>query len=69
MALYEIAHGPGTSARHLQVRMLMSYKTAWRMLQQIRWALHQEHLGLVLTGLVEADETSMGGRRKGPRGR
>lgn len=69
MALYEIAHGPGISARHLQVRLSVSYKTAWRMLHQIRRALREEQLSLVLTGVVEADETYLGGRRKGPRGR
>lgn len=68
-ALYEVAHGPGISARHLQERLAVSYKTAWRMLYRIRRALHQDQLRLVLTGVVEADETYLGGRRKGPRGR
>lgn len=68
-ALYEIAYGPGISARHLQVRLSVSYKTAWRMLRQIRRALQENQDGLLLEGVVEADETYVGGRRKGPRGR
>ena len=65
----------GVSALQLQ-RMLKlgSYKTAWFMAHRIRYAMRQEPLAGMLQGIVEIDETYVGGKpRRGtgphPRGR
>jgi Transposase zinc-ribbon domain len=48
-------------------RQLGSYRTAWFMARRIRWALNQEPIAAVLSGIVEADETYIGGKiRPGP---
>jgi transposase len=57
----------GISAKHLQREIGVTYKTAWRMFQQIRSMLNQEPEPL--QGEVEVDETYVGGKRKGKRGR
>lgn len=57
----------GISAKQLQREIGVTYKTAWRMFHQIR-KLMDEDSG-PLTGEVEADETYIGGKRTGPRGR
>ena len=59
----------GVSAKELQRQLGVTYKTAWRMGHQIR-----EHMSEVdgeepLSGHVEVDETYVGGKAKGPRGR
>lgn len=69
LAIYEVAHHQGISARQLGFRLGVSYKTSWRMLHRIRQALKEHQLGLMLGCVVEADETYVGGRRKGWRGR
>ena len=54
----------GISAKQLQRDLGVTYKTAYRMGQQIRGSIkntNPEKLG----GLVQADETWVGGRRKG----
>jgi ISXO2-like transposase domain len=38
-------------------KQLGSYRTAWFMAHRIRWALNQEPIARVLSGIVEADET------------
>ena len=49
-------------------RQLGSYKTAWFMAHRIRWALGQEPMISKLSGIVEVDETYVGGKvRMGPR--
>lgn len=45
----------------------VTYKTAWCMFKQIRTLLQEDTQPL--TGEVEVDETYVGGRRKGKRGR
>lgn len=55
----------GVPAKELQRQLSVNYKTAWRMGHEIR-----KYLGLVdgdipLSGHVEADETMIGGKRKG----
>jgi transposase len=55
----------GVPAKELQRQLSVNYKTAWRMGHQIR-----KYLGLVdgdapLSGHVEADETMIGGKRRG----
>ena len=59
----------GISAKQLERELGVTYKTAWRMAFLIRNELMQQDDG-PLTGAVEADETYIGGRRRGtPRGR
>jgi transposase len=57
----------GISAKQLERELGVTYKTAWRMFKQIR-RLMNEHIA-PLTGQVEVDETYIGGKRAGKRGR
>jgi len=57
----------GISAKQLQRELGVTYKTAWRMFNQIR-KLMAENVE-PLTGQVEVDETYIGGKRPGKRGR
>lgn len=57
----------GISARQLQRELGVTYKTAWRMFHQIRKMLTQYDISLF--GQVEVDETYIGGKRPGKRGR
>jgi transposase len=57
----------GISAKQLERELGVTYKTAWRMFRQIR-KLMNEHVN-PLSSQVEVDETYIGGRRKGKRGR
>jgi len=57
----------GVSAKQLERELGVTYKTAWRMFKQIRSMLTDD---IVLEGSsVEADETYVGGKRHGKRGR
>ena len=58
----------GISAKQLERELGVTYKTAWRMAKQIRTLLGEDFDNM--SGEVEADETYVGGRRRGtPRGR
>jgi len=57
----------GISAKQLQRELGVTYKTAWRMFTQIR-KLMSDGVN-PMTGEVEVDETYIGGKRRGPRGR
>ncbi|WP_158407976.1 IS1595 family transposase [Dehalococcoides mccartyi] len=57
----------GISAKQIQRETGVTYKTAWRMFKQIR-SLLDENCGTV-KGEVEADETYIGGKHSGTRGR
>lgn len=57
----------GVAAKELQRQLGVSYKTAWRIGHQIRALMASG--GNLLTGVVEADETYIGGKRAGLRGR
>lgn len=57
----------GISAKQLQRELGVTYKTAWRMFTQIR-KLMSENVS-PLSGMVEVDETYIGGKRQGKRGR
>ncbi len=57
----------GISAKQLQRELGVTYKTAWRMFNEIR-KLMAENVN-PLTGQVEVDETYVGGKRAGRRGR
>ncbi len=65
----------GISALQLQRQLgLGSYRTAWHLAHRIRYAMKQEPLAGLLAGVVEGDETYVGGKprkfagpRKGPK--
>jgi transposase-like protein len=57
----------GISAKQLERETGVTYKTAWRMFKQIRTLL-DENRG-IFSGEIEADETYIGGRHQGKRGR
>ncbi len=50
----------GTSAKQLERMLGVTYKTAWRMFKQIRMLMAQG--GLPLNGIIEIDETYIGGK-------
>lgn len=54
----------GMSAHQLHRMLELSYKSAWFMCHRIRYAMAQPEVAEQLTGIVEADETYMGGKRK-----
>src|SRR5260370_774025 len=59
----------GVSALQLQRNLeLGSYRTAWFMAHRIRWAMTQSPMVEKLSGIVEADETFVGGREHTQRG-
>ena len=60
----------GISSKELQRQLDTSYKTAWYMAHRIRLAMKDDDALLEkLSGVLEVDETYVGGSRKGPRGR
>ncbi len=67
-AIYRMASTRcGISAKQIQREMGVTYKTAWRMFHQIRNLLGEDISNL--DGEVEVDETYIGGKKKGKRGR
>lgn len=58
----------GISAKQLERELGVTYKTAWRMAHLIRKYL-MEQTGEQLSGVVEADETYIGGKRRWQTGR
>ena len=58
----------GISAKQLERELGVTYKTAWRMAHLIRNELMEQGADL-FSGEIEADETYVGGRRKGQTGR
>ncbi|GAI79383.1 unnamed protein product, partial [marine sediment metagenome] len=60
----------GMSANQLHRLLGITYKTAWFMSHRIRYAMEQNyHNKEKLIGIVEVDETYVGGKGKGKRGR
>jgi transposase-like protein len=57
----------GISAKQIERETGVTYKTAWRMFKQIRTLLGE--VNPMFTGKVEVDETYIGGKRPGKRGR
>jgi transposase-like protein len=57
----------GMSAHQLHRMLGVTYKSAWFMAHRIRYAMTQEPLSSKLTGIIEIDETYVGGKlRTGP---
>ena len=59
----------GISAKQLQRSLSVSYKTAWFLAHRIRHAMSKSPLAEKLKGVVEVDETYIGGKGHGKRGR
>lgn len=59
----------GVPAKELQRQLSVTYKTAWRMGHEIRKYMAKVDGDPPLTGHVEVDETYVGGKRPGKRGR
>jgi len=59
----------GMSAHQLHRSVGITYKSAWFMAHRIRYAMTQPPLVDKLQGIVEADETYIGGKAHGKRGR
>jgi transposase-like protein len=54
----------GMSAHQLHRMLGVTYKSAWFMAHRIRFAMTQEPLSSKLSGVIEADETYIGGRQR-----
>ena len=61
-------HTPGLSAKQLQRQIGCSYKSAWFVLHRLRRSMINDARS-PLYGQIEADETIIGGKIKGKRGR
>ena len=59
----------GMSAHQLHRMLGVTYKSAWFMAHRIRYAMTQPPVVGKLKGIVEADETYIGGKAHGKRGR
>jgi hypothetical protein len=60
----------GVSAHELSRQLGITLKAAWFMAHRVRYAMTQGPLAKKLSGVVEADETYIGGKRRGgPTGR
>jgi transposase-like protein len=65
IAIYlETAHKKGISSCQLARDINVTQKTAWFMLQRIRKCFSTDEAKLVLQGIVEIDETFVGGKNK-----
>lgn len=72
IAIYELCNcKKGIAALELQTKLsLGSYKSAWFLAHRLRAAMQEAPLNEKLSGMVEVDETYVGGRsREGRRGR
>jgi len=68
--MYQEAHGKkGIAAMALAKQIRVCYQTAWSILQKLREAMLQRCQRYLLQGLVEVDETYVGGREPGRPGR
>jgi transposase-like protein len=64
-ALYLITSSKKGISSHQLHRMLgVTYKSAWFMTHRLRFAMTQEPIAAKLAGIVEVDETYVGGRRR-----
>jgi len=71
LAIYMICSAKkGVSAKQLERELQINYKTAWYMAHRIRLAMQEdEEFCEKFSGIVEVDETYVGGKRSGKRGR
>ncbi len=70
MAIYLISSSKkGISANQLHRMLGITYKTAWFTGHRIRFAMTQPPMSEKLSNIVEADETYVGGKARGKRGR
>jgi transposase-like protein len=71
LAIYLIcSNKKGISAKELQRQLSVTYKTAWYMAHRIRLAMQEDKdFCQKFSGVVESDETYVGGKQKGLRGR
>jgi transposase-like protein len=70
IAIYLICSSKkGISANQLHRMLGITYKSAWFMGHRIRFAMTQSPLSEKLSNIVEADETYVGGKARGKRGR
>ncbi len=60
MFLFSVSKN-GVAAKEIERHVGVSYKTAWRMAKQIRTLMNDS---IALSGIVEVDETYIGGRRR-----
>ena len=54
----------GISAHQIHRMIGVSYKSAWFMMHRVRYTMHQQPLKGLLDGIVEVDETYIGGKEK-----
>ncbi len=54
----------GMSAHQIHRTLGITYKSAWFLMHRIRYAMAEEPLAGQLTGIVESDETFIGGKAK-----
>lgn len=66
MYLFSVSKN-GVAVKELERELKVTYKTAWRIAFQIRQLMKQK--GSLFGGTVEGDETYVGGKRRGKRGR
>lgn len=59
----------GISAKQIQRDLQLTYKTAWFLMHRIRKAMQSDPLISKFKNIVEVDETYIGGKAKGIRGR
>ncbi len=59
----------GISANQLHRSLKLTYKSTWFMCHRIRYAMSQPLLADKLKGIIEADETYIGGKARGTVGR
>jgi transposase-like protein len=70
LALYLLASSKkGVSAHQIHRMLGVRYQTAWFMMHRLRYAMSVEPMAGKLRGVVEMDETYVGGKRKGRFGR
>jgi transposase-like protein len=69
-AAYQLAQDKkGIAALELAKQVRVCYQTAWTILHKLRRAMRGRNERYVLSGLVEVDETYVGGEADGKRGR